>query len=83
MRKWERLASTGTCGWLKVTAAASPGTEFAGKKTDERKLHPLGHAERAQELLFGVLEGKTNGVDRGNRQASTSLSAEELAARYR
>jgi hypothetical protein len=34
-------------------------------------------------LLFGVLEGKTNGVDRGNRQASTSLSAEELAARYR
>jgi len=30
-----------------------------------------------------VLEGGTNGIDRGNRQASTSGSPEELAARYR
>jgi len=77
------LPASGTRWGSEAAAVASPGTEFTGKKTHERKLHPLRHAEWAQQLLLGMLEGGTNGIDRGNRQASTSRSSQELAARYR
>jgi hypothetical protein len=70
--------------WLDAAAPiASSRTEFAGKKTHQRKLRPLRGAKRVKQLLLGVLEGGTDGIDGGNRQARTSLSPGELAARYR
>jgi hypothetical protein len=52
--------------------ASAAGTEFARQKSHQRQLRPLIDAERFQELLLGVLKGRINGVNGGNRQARTS-----------
>jgi hypothetical protein len=68
---------------LEIAAVASPRAEFSCQKTNQRKLCPLCRAEGMKKLLLGVLESGTNGIKCGNRQAHTSRSSRELAARYR
>jgi hypothetical protein len=67
--KRKMLSASGTRRGSEAAAVAPSGTEFTGKKTHERKLHPFSPAKWVQELFLGVLEGGTNGIDRGNRQS--------------
>ncbi len=53
---------------MEVAPIASSRAEFAGQKPHQRKLCPLRNAERLKKLLFGVSEGWTDGIDRGDGQ---------------
>jgi len=55
---------------MEVATVASSRGEFAGEKPYQGKLGPLRHAKRLQKLLFSVLKSWTNGINRGDRQAT-------------
>jgi hypothetical protein len=46
-------------------APAAPGAQFAGEKPHQREARPLAETERSKKLLFGVLERRTDAINRG------------------
>src|SRR5579863_6512391 len=60
-------------GKIDVGVAATRGAHFTGKQPHDRQPHPLAHAKPPQKLLANVLEGGTDRVNSGNRQARTSI----------
>jgi hypothetical protein len=52
-------------GIVEVTASA--GAHFACEQADERETRPLAKTKRTKQLLFGVLECGSYGIDSGDR----------------
>src|SRR5271170_4234326 len=73
-RPGKQLVSLGLMGQLEIATAhvASAGGQFACQEANQRKLRPLADAKRLQQLLFGVLKSRTDGIYCGNRHACTS-----------
>ena len=61
---------------MTVETVATAGRQFPGQQSDQGDPRPLPGPERLKELLLGVLKGRTNCVDGGNRQAGTSHARE-------
>jgi hypothetical protein len=84
--QWERERCVdNTPRWLGVlrrgpTEVASPaGTHFSSKKSYESETRPLAKAERLQELLFGVMEGRFDNVNGRDRQGHPGLQITDQA----
>jgi hypothetical protein len=84
--QWERERCVdNTPRWLGVlrrgpTEVASPaGTHFSSKKSYESETRPLAKAERLQELLFGVMEGRVDNVNGRDRQGHPGLQITDQA----